>query len=688
MAVHELERLRTLAERYGVLLEYMDVHGVRREASIEALLAVLKALGAPLEDFSGAGAAVRDLQESAKGGVPPVLVSWEGRPFEFKLATELPVHCTLKMEDGEELSWFSNHPRKTSREPAVISLPQDVPPGYHHLSLVIGKNRCEALFLHAPSRMYGANGSKRWGVFSPLYALHSRKSWGVGDFSDLRQLSAWSSEQGASFVATLPLLPVSGEGMGSPYLPLSRLFWNELFIDVERVPEFSECAPARAAFESPGFQSELTRLHAALLVDWRGVCRVKRLILAELSKTFFQQSAERRNSFEQFLKTHPEVERYAAFRAVWQREGRPWPLWPESLRAGDLGAESRDSEEQRYHLYVQWLAQEQLLDASNHSRANGQSLYLDLPLGFYPDGYDAWRERDSLVPRVAVGAPPDSFFPKGQNWGFPPLHPQKIQEKGHRYFTEVIRHHLSAAGMLRIDHVMGLHRLFWIPEGFDAKDGVYVRYPWEQLYAILAIESHRNEAIIVGEDLGTVPPEVREAMDERSMRRSYVAQLFVSPGSFPEVSLPPENAMASLNTHDLAPFAAFWKGLDVLERNRLGLTDSAQAEKEAVQREASRQAILQFLHASGRLKGSSVSLEEIFEAFLSFLAESDAGCLLVNLEDLWLEEHFQNIPGTSEEAPNWRHRLRYGIEEFSKDPRVQALLSKVDEARGGKAHGF
>jgi 4-alpha-glucanotransferase len=322
------------------------------------------------------------------------------------------------------------------------------------------------------------------------------------------------------------------------------------------------------------------------------------------------------------------------------------------------------------------LAHEQLSELAERSRAGGVRLYLDMPLGVHPDSYDVWRNRDLFITGVSAGAPPDPFFTRGQNWGFPPVNPIRMRERHYAYWRKVLQTQLRYAGILRLDHVMSLHRLYLVPNGFEATEGVYIGYPAEEMYAILALESSRHQAVIVGEDLGTVPPEVRKAMDAHGVKRMFVLQFEAGDNAQEPVGIPPKNAVASLNTHDMPPFSAYWQALDADLRKDLGLLDGDGVSEARVQRK-------NVTTALSRMLGAKTCLDtaEARTALLDFLAQSDADMLLVNLEDLWLESEPQNTPGTSHERPNWRRRLKYSLDEMRADKSVSELLEMVEAAR-------
>jgi 4-alpha-glucanotransferase len=408
---------------------------------------------------------------------------------------------------------------------------------------------------------------------------------------------------------------------------------------------------------------------------------LKRRVLEKLAQDCFGRVSARREALERFIASRQCIEEYARFRAAMEKLGASWRSWPERLQKGDLRPEDYNEETKQYHLYAQWLAHEQVLELVQTGRDYGAELYLDLPLGVHSDGYDVWRYQELFVPGATAGAPPDAFFTRGQDWGFHPLHPEQLRLSGYDYYISYLRHHLETAGLLRIDHVMGLHRLFWVPRGMEASRGMYVRYPVEEFYAILSLESHRNKAVIVGEDLGTVPPQVRPAMRRHGIHRMYV--VYFNMGNKPQQALDPvpSNALASINTHDMPPFAAFWQGRDIRYREELGQQSQEGAEQELTQRKILNQTLLAFLRQQGLLTRDSSAPEEVLRAILNWLGQSPAPMVLVNLEDLWLETQPQNIPATGPERPNWRHKARYSLEEFSQMPQVVEVLQGLNNLR-------
>jgi 4-alpha-glucanotransferase len=703
----ELLLLHRLARLYRVQTAYSDVYHRRRRASAEALLAVLKELGAPLASLSDVPSAWRQRrQELWRRPLEPVTVARAGQPplIEIRLPAALAdtaLSGYLTLEDGQVQEWRgADLPVVETTEIEGASyvvkqpaLPDGLPPGYHRFSLELPGGYQQSLVIAAPDKAYlppQEEDDRLWGLFIPLYALHTRTSWGSGGFADLEALAAWCAKVGGRVVATLPLLPtfMGEEGLGpSPYLPVSRRLWSEFYLDITRIPELERCPEAKARLASSAFRRELGALRRLPLVDYRRQMALKRQVLEELCRCLFADSPERLEELNRFADDNPLAADYARFRAAGEKQGTTWRSWPQRLKEGNLKVGDYREEDRRYHLYVQWLAQQQIQELARTARDKDLQLYLDLPVGVHPGGFDVWREQDIFAGEVSVGAPPDAVFTTGQDWYFPPLHPEKVREHGYDYFIAYLRHHLRQAGILRIDHVMGLHRLFWIPKGLGAGRGVYVRYPAGELYAILALESHRHQTVIVGEDLGTVPPEVRPAMNRHGLYHLYVLPYELALNKRAALKSIRPNSVASLNTHDMPPFASFWEGQDIKQRLGLGLLSRAAAQKEDRERRAVKQEVVSFLAKKGWLKPSELDSYSALRACLTLLGTSRARVVLVNLEDLWLETRSQNIPATEGKNPNWRGRASYDFEDFCQMPQVVDTLEIIDQLRKQAGRG-
>lgn len=685
MAAQTLLGLYRLAHDCGILTTYRDVGGRLVRANPDQLLAALRAFGLPIDDPAQAGQFLRERQTRRwEQMLEPVYVAWDGR---LALSVRVPafrqeqqVRIVMELEDGERLDFEADLGQLPvlSRSPdgqrvaCRVRFPHLLAPGYHRLRAGIGSEPDrEALVISAPVRAAPAR-DPTWGVFLPLYALQTGRSWGTGDFTDLKTLAEWVTDLGGTVIGTLPLLAafLDAPFEPSPYAPVSRLFWNDLYVDPTAAPNFSACEPARELVGSAEFRAALERLRTGPLVNYREAYAVKRRVLSLLAADFFARYPDHPD-FAKFLTERPDVKDYARFRAVAERFRAGWPGWPERLRSGLIKPADFDEPAWRYHLFVQWLADRQL--------AGIPGLYLDLPLGVHPDGYDVWRHREIFVLGTRAGAPPDMFFTAGQDWGFPPLHPERLRASGYAYFIAALRHHMRRARMLRIDHVMGLHRLYWVPPGLDARSGLYVRYPADELYAVLCLESARSGCALVGENLGTVPPEVNPTLARHGILGMYVLQFELRADGWPR---PPEaNSVASLNTHDTPTFAGFWAGSDIADRADLGLVDEAAAAAEREYRAQLRAAVVAFLQETGLLSSQEADLPAVLRALLMFLGQSQAAIVLVNLEDLWLEERPQNVPGTSAERPNWRRKARYSFEEFSRMAAVREILAGLEATR-------
>ncbi len=698
-----VNKLHKLAELYGIQPSYEGVRGKRVECSDKAIMAVLGAMGCPITKSEEASSHIENYHRSLwLEFCDPVLVAWVGEPatFSIRLTDELAredVACRIQFEDGTQHEWFVPSTENTRDKKLklggvqyitkLVTFERTLPTGYHKLLVKVAWKSAESLLIVAPRTAFSKPNEeekKSWGVFAPLYGLHSRKSLGNGSFSDLEALSKWVSQLGGNIVATLPFLATFlNEGFNpSPYSPASRLFWNEFYLDIEKIPELEECRAAQKILQSPEIKSLIEKAKSSALVDYKNIMAAKRKVLEMLSTFFFQlRQHPREEAFSHFLKNKPQVRDYAVFRALFEKQKKPWLSWPAKWNAGSVGADDYEKEVRDYHMYVQWIADEQLRQTAEAAERENVGLFLDFPLGVNPDSFDVWHYRSLFALNTRVGAPPDTVFTRGQDWGFPPLHPEKIRERGYDYWIACIRHHLKYGKMLRVDHVMGLHRLFWIPEGFKAEQGVYVRYRSEELYAILCLESHRAKSVIVGENLGIVPKEVNTGMRAHNIHQLFVLQYELPTNAMKNIRSVPADAVACLNTHDMPPFAAYWEGLDIPVRIKLGILNERDAEIEKREREKLHKNLIKVLQSGGWLGRESVGLEDILKACLAFLASSNAAAVSVNLEDLWGERAPQNIPSTQNEFPNWQRKLKYSMEDFSGLTSVMETLKSVDNGR-------
>ncbi|HVV73032.1 MAG TPA: 4-alpha-glucanotransferase, partial [Verrucomicrobiae bacterium] len=551
--------------------------GRRQVATRECLQGILAGLGIAAETEAECRESLRELElRKWRQALEPVILNWEGarRSIGIRLPSEAAargVTVQVRLEDGtsRELKLRAKDLRLAGR--AEIDGARFVegrfrlrglPFGYHEIRVQIRGRRHVSRLISAPSRAYAPPGrAKAWGLFVPMYALHSGASWGAGNLGDYDRLCSWTRSLGGAVVAPLPLLGAFLDSPAcepSPYSPASRLFWNEFYLDIARTPEFAACRAAQRLVHSAAFQMGLERFRKSPTVDYQAEMAARRAVLEARSSHFSRSRSTRRREYEAFLRANPAAVDYAEFRAACDRRRTGWSRWDERMRHGRLERGDYSEQAKAYHLFCQWLMQEQLSGLLDRFRQQGGRFHLDLPLGVHPDGYDVWRWRDAFAPTVSAGAPPDMFFTKGQNWGFAPLHPQRLRERGYEYVLNFLRFQMRHTGLLRIDHVMGLHRLYWIPSGLPPDQGTYVRYPAEELFAILCLESHRNRTVIIGENLGTVPPEITTGMREHELRETYVAQFAQTSNPHRPLAPPPRRCVAMINTHDMPTFKAHW----------------------------------------------------------------------------------------------------------------------------------
>jgi 4-alpha-glucanotransferase len=458
----------------------------------------------------------------------------------------------------------------------------------------------------------------------------------------------------------------------SPYRPVTKLGLSELYIDPTGLPELEIAPVARRLLASDALRQEVEASRASRFVDHGRVMATLRSVLAPMADALFATSSDRRSELEAFAAARPELAAYARFRSACDRLGSPWTGWSPAEMA--VAGRGTDDDAEHFHLYVQWVAEQQLAAVSTRG---GAGLYLDIPIGVHPSGFDPWWQRRAFATGVSGGAPPDAFFSGGQNWGFPPLHPEGLRDEGYRYLIAQMRQAFRHADAVRVDHIMGLDRLYWLPDGSDDGDGAYVQYRHEEMRAVVALEASRAGTAVVGEDLGTVPDEVRSAMAHDGMLRSWVFQFETSPAD--PLPVAPERSLASWGTHDLPRFAAYWDGADIDDRERSGAVDRATAGRERTERKANKLALQAALNLDGHGRGDDTG--QLLGACLRHMAAGPALLMLVDLEDLWLERQPQNRPGTGPEVPNWRLRAAKTLERARGDADVVGLLRAVDGLR-------
>lgn len=658
--------LHRLARLWDIGVSYVDAEGRRRGAHDEALLGTLRARGAPVDSITDVRNALRERERDiARQSIAPVIVAWDGRMRDVPIRaarTVRTVECTLATEDGDRRTWDvalrNGH--------GAIRVSDTLPPGRHRLHLEIGTARHTAWILSAPRQAW-TPGRMQWGAFAPVYAL-AREGACHGTYSELHELARILHRQGASLAATLPIHAAFLDALfdASPYAPASRLFWNELYVDPLKLglsigdagnPEVADCV--RSGY-----------------VDYRAAAARHRRILQPVADRALGAHGD--PDVRAFAE-RPDVADYARFRAAVETKGTAWRAWPARMRNGRIRDGDFDPATARYHAFVQWAAERQL--AAITSDPDSAGLYLDMPLGVHRDSYDTWRYRHIFATEASAGAPPDVLFHGGQDWGFPPMDPDALRADGYGYLTSALRHHLRHAAVLRLDHVMALHRLYWIPGGLPPTEGVYVRYPEDEMFAVLTLESTRAHAAIVGEDLGTVVASIRRRMERHAIHRMFVVQYEIDPDGEPPLKPPPAQSAASLNTHDMPTFTGFWQERDIHTMRDIGLYDQAQEEHAQRQRVRLRSALARHVHLSEHAAQADAP-SPVLDGLLDWLAAGPAAIVLIGLEDLWLEPDPQNVPGTGPDTqPNWRRRFRYPFPDVFRRDDVSARLQRIAGAR-------
>jgi len=623
-----------------VQTSYTDGRGRHVTVAPETLVRVCSAVGVPLAGPADADAALHAHRAKLQAElVSPVTVAWEGALDAGAHTHGAAFEADLRLENGES-PLLEKHGHR-------VRTAQPLPYGYHQLAVESGGRRETSTVISAPVQVWRRLGTKKsWGVGTQLAALRSARSRSLGDLRDLETLCHWIRERGGDLVTVLPLLPTfnADPPEPSPYSAVSRLFWSELILDLG---DAHQPTPP-----PPPVSLDVTRANAE--------------VRAALAGRAVPEEARR----------DAELVRYARFRGAQARLGRNWRAWPGNARAGSLEPDQVDPEEERFHLVAQTLVREQLHGLRHRLDGEGMRIGLDLAVGGHPDGYDPWSRQAIFGDGMSVGAPPDQGFPSGQDWGFSPVLPEASRREGHRYLAASIAHQAEPAGLLRVDHIMAWTRLYWIPHGFGLHEGTYVSYPAEELFAILTLESHRHQCEVVGENLGTVPPEIGEALPRHRIWGMYLAE-FQAFSDQPDEPKPPTAAdMALIGTHDTPTFAGWLEGIDIGERVRCGLLAEAAVPEVREERAAAAARL------AAKLDRPLTDPRALLSELLQWLGRSESPLVVPWLEDFWLEVEGVNIPGTrSSERPNWQRPMRRLLDEIFTDPGVGELIRRLDDAR-------
>jgi 4-alpha-glucanotransferase len=737
--------LATLAERVGIAADYYDIAGTLYLTSDNTRRAILTAMGFTVDSTASLTQALREWDDAPwQRPCDPVRILRSGE-------MGLPVSCCLALEEGKERSvaveWqirdeanavvqegqagpglsvvevrFLNGRRHVRVEiPALCGLSL----GYYNLTVraegLVGGMVGRMRVIVAPSQCYvppslEAN-QRLWGLALQLYSVSSDRNWGCGDFTDLGRIVEWAGKGlGAGVIGLNPLHALRNTAPYhiSPYAPYSRLYLNELYIDLERLPEFFGSEEAQQQFRAPEFQAKLQALRESRRVDYDAIASAKRTMLDLAYRKFLKDAYEgeepnlqpktaRAWLLERFIQSEgTPLELYATFqtleeeRRLIQSKSATWQDWPKQfLTPGQPVREyaKRHRKRIRFFQYIQWVASEQLNEIGRTSEqlAMPIGLYHDLALGADRNGAEAWVYQSVLALGADCGAPPDAFAPEGQNWGLPPINPHALRASGYEMIIQLLRHNFRSGGAIRLDHVMAFCRLFWIPRGRPASEGTYVQYPFEDLLAIVALESTRSKTVVIGEDLGTVPDWVRAQLAKARVL-SYRVFYFErgmdggwkSPGDYPVQSL------AVATTHDLPTLTGFWSGEDLRVRAELGaFADDGARNRAWDERQRDKWGILSALKREGLLpNGVTEDLAtvpamtaDLCQAIHVYLARTPSCIVLANLEDGLGELSQTNLPGTVDSHPNWTRKYAVGVDEILCDERMKQFGAVLRSTR-------
>jgi 4-alpha-glucanotransferase len=707
----------------GIADSYTDMWGKHSQVSDKTLLSLLAALG---YDTSSDEILLQSAEKKHKVALlDSVVIVYQGQAIEISLHLGISARMNdfewrLETEDGEHYSGYlqSQVVRDERSEGGLLtfSIPVELPLGYHQV-LIHRKRRqtpYRTTVIVAPQQCYKQpellHEKKMWGPSIQLYTLRTEHNWGMGDFGDLKLLVAEMATRGANFVGLNPihaLFPANPEG-ASPYSPSSRHWINILYLDVTSIPEFALCSQAQQIVGSEEFQKQLTEARSTHWVNYSLVSKLKMQVLPMLFDEFktrhLDRMSERGQAFLSFVELGGEsllaqatfdtlhADLHAQDEQVWG-----WQVFPEEYRHFNAPAVQQYIESHRdqinLYLYLQWLADSQMKEVQSLAKEKGMTigLYRDLAVGVADSGADVWADQGNLLQDIGIGAPPDILGPRGQNWGLPPLNPQTLREQAYRPFAELLKANMKHCGALRIDHVLGLLRLWWIPKGESATEGAYIYFPVKELFAILALESHRNQCSVIGEDLGTVPEEIVSLLADVGVH-SYKVFFFetAEDGGYISPAHYPSQSMSALCTHDMPTLRGFWHCNDLKMGEELGLyPDADQLQRLFDGRLANKQAILDSLAWHGYLPegiGRDANLVPM-DCYLSeglhcHLAAGASALMSLQLEDLLEMDNPVNIPGTVDEYPNWRRKLNTTLEELFSREEVNRLTTRISAIRG------
>ncbi len=720
--------IERLARARGIGDAYHSYKGELKHFSLATKAAILRAMHCHIDDAAALEEQIRESEATHPRGLLDDVVVLHGGVHAARLNTPAIEHnahlkWSVQLEQGgarggEARAWDLAERGAYQQDGKwfmlrELALPADLPAGYHRLEVTLelaGTESCPLIV--APEKCFEpadiAGGARLWGVAVQLYSLRSESNWGIGDFSDLAELLRLAAGAGAGFVGISPVhaLFPSDPSLYSPYSASSRHALNVMFIDVAAVPEVQGSRRAQAIMSDPDFGTRLRKARAATHVDYPAVASLKMAVLQAAFERFrtehLARHTTRASAFRVFLRERGEALRlHTLFDAIdghlrgHHGTGAGWHNWPEEYRSPSNDAVRRFAHEHvdevDFQGYLQWLAADQLASVRKLARELGLSvgIYGDYAVGVNASGSETWSDQSLYCTGAAIGAPPDPIGVGGQEWGIPPQDPRQLRRTAYAPFVSLVRANMRACGALRLDHVMALFRQWWVPRGFKSADGGYVHYPLEDLLGVVALESHRNECLVVGEDLGVVPDEIRRALPQFGVYHYKVVLFeqkngeFVAPGDYIR------HALAAVTTHDLPTLNGWWSGHDIDLWEKLGFyADASIGERIRAERQENRHRLLRALRRENLWTGDEGVVPgytaELGRAVHVYLGKSPTALVTVQLEDMIGMLEPVNVPGTSFEYSNWTRRVTASARDIFAREDVRALCAAMLASRQGR----
>ncbi len=702
--------LHKVCETVGVYHGYNNLEGHYIAASDETKIAQLTAMGVDVSNDTALEQEYLRLTSEKTRPLPACLVVTQSDSMSLTLQGEMaaPASWLVTLESGDVIA--GEIPAGTHH---AVPLNRSLPLGYHQLTLKWEAETQTCPLVVTPERTLGLDeqtqGQRRWGLTVPLYGLTSSRNWGIGDFEDLATMSEAAAQVGADFIGINPVhaLFPSAPARYSPYSPSSREFLNVMHIAPDKIDEFSRSKKGRDIFEGFLCDPDYAAARDAEFIDYTSVYRLKHRAFEAAFKLFCALSlnGNRHRAFADFCtRKGPALSQHALFEVIYELEQAEtgdtagWQSWSENLQTPDHAAVTRIATKHKnrvdYYCYLQWVAHEQLAEAHARALTAGMrvGLYLDLAVGMVPDGAEAWGEKAAVVSGMSLGAPGDAANPDGQKWHLAPLDPIMLRKTGYRIFAKTLREIMANAGLVRIDHILGLNRAFWCPLDHDLP-GNYVAYPRDELLGVIALESVRNGCAVVGEDLGTVPEGFKEQLATKGLMGCSILYFEREDEAFTPAQHYDASRLASINNHDFPTLKGFWEEEDFRWREDLGVgTDTIDRDKAA--RFHDRWLLLKRLEEEGLLpdgispNAAPATLSvDLSAAVHAFLARSNANTIAVQIEDLLGLSQQPNVPGTTTEQPNWCRKIPVPVEKVFEHPHCRRIVEAIRTQRPKEPFG-